>query len=164
MELITPDLGLIVWMTISFSIVLFILTKFAWKPIVHTLKIREESIAEALKSADLAKEEMSILKADNEKLLAEARLERDKIIKEAIAAGNKLKDEAKEESQRIGNKMIEDARVTIQNEKKTAMNEVKSQLSEFSMEIAEKILRKELENKKAQQTLVNEYLKDLKVN
>ena len=164
MELITPDLGLVVWMTISFSLVLFILTKFAWKPIVHTLKIREESIAEALKSADLAKEEMSILKADNEKLLAEARLERDKIIKEAIAAGNKLKDEAKEESQRIGNKMIEDARVTIQNEKKTAMNEVKSQLSEFSMEIAEKILRKELENKKAQQTLVNEYLKDLKVN
>jgi len=164
MELITPDLGLVVWMTISFSLVLFILTKFAWKPIVQTLKIREEAISEALKSADLAKEEMSKLKADNEKLLEAARLERDKILKEAIAAGNKLKDEAKEDSQRIGKKMIEDARVTIQNEKKTAMEDVKKQLSQFSMEIAEKILRRELENKKAQQTLVNEYIKDMKVN
>ncbi|HEX9649446.1 MAG TPA: F0F1 ATP synthase subunit B [Cyclobacteriaceae bacterium] len=164
MELITPDLGLVVWMTISFSLVLFILTKFAWKPIVQTLKIREEAISEALKSADLAKEEMSKLKADNEKLLEAARLERDKILKEAIAAGNKLKDEAKEDSQRIGKKMIEDARVTIQNEKKTAMEDVKKQLSQFSMEIAEKILRRELENKKAQQKLVNEYIKDMKVN
>jgi F-type H+-transporting ATPase subunit b len=117
-----------------------------------------------LKSADLAKEEMSKLKADNEKLLEAARLERDKILKEAIAAGNKLKDEAKEDSQRIGKKMIEDARVTIQNEKKTAMEDVKKQLSQFSMEIAEKILRRELENKKAQQKLVNEYIKDMKVN
>lgn len=164
MELITPDLGLIFWMIISFSMVLFILAKFAWKPIVHTLKIREESIAEALKSADLAKEEMAQLKADNEKLLEEARLERDKILKEAVAASNKLKDEAKEESQKIGKKMIEDARITIQNEKKNAMEEVKQQLSEFSIEIAEKILRKQLEDKKAQQDLVNDYIKNLKVN
>lgn len=164
MELITPDLGLIFWMTISFSIVLFILTKFAWKPIVHTLKIREESIAEALKSADRAKEEMAQLKADNEKLLEEARSERDKIIKEAISAGNKLKEEAKEESQRIGQKMIEDARLTIQNEKKNAMEEVKNQLSEFSIEIAEKILRKQLTDRKAQEALVKDFIKDLNVN
>lgn len=164
MELITPNLGLLFWMTLSFGVVLFILAKFAWKPIAHTLKIREESIEEALKSAERAKEEMAELKADNEKLLDEARIERDKIIKEAVAAGNKMKEEAKEEAQKIGKKMVEDARLTIQSEKKAAISDVKKQLAAFSIQVAERILRKELSTEAKQKDLVEDYIKDLKLN
>lgn len=164
MDLITPNLGLLFWMTLSFGTVLFILTKFAWKPIAHTLKIREESIEEALRSAERAKEEMAELKADNEKLLDEARLERDKIIKEAVTAGNKLKEEAKEEAQKIGKKMVEDARITIQNEKQAAIADVKKQMAAFSIQIAEKILRKELSSESKQKDLVEGYVKEIKLN
>ncbi len=160
MELVTPDLGLIFWMLVSFSIVLFILRKFAWDPITQTLKIREESIEEALNSAEKAKEEMAQLKAENEKLLDEAREERDKIIKEAVAVANKIKEEAKEDAERIGKKLVDDARTTIETEKKSALAEVKNQVASLSLKIAEKILRKQLENNKEQKDLVKEFLKD----
>lgn len=164
MELVTPDIGLIFWMTISFSIVLFILRKFAWKPITQTLKIREESIEEALRSAEKAREDMAELKADNEKLLEEARSERDKIIKEAIAAANKIKDEAKEDANKQGKKIIEEARVSIETEKKAALAEVKNLVAKISLNIAEKLLRKNLEDDKAQKELVIKYLKETELN
>ncbi len=98
MELITPDIGLIFWMTLSFAIVLAILKKFAWKPILQGLKDREDSIKESLSSAEKARDEMAKLQSDNEKLLDEARLERDEILKQALATANTIKEEAKNET------------------------------------------------------------------
>ena len=164
MELITPNLGLVFWMTVSFSLVLFILGKFAWKPIAHTLKIREESIEEALKSAEVAKEEMAQMKSDTEQLLQEARTERDQVLKEAIAAANKIKDDAKQEAGKISGKMLEEARISIQNEKNAALNEVKSEVANISLEIAEKLLRINLKDDKSQKELAERFLKDVNIN
>ena len=164
MDLLIPDTGLFIFQTLAFLILLFVLGKFAWKPILAGLKEREESIEGALKSAEQAKEEMQALQADNEKLLAEARAERDKVLKEAVATANAIKEEAKEETSKITAKMIEDAKATIDNEKRAALAEVKTQVAELSLEITEKILKKELGDKKSQQDLVEGYIKDLNLN
>ena len=163
-DLLSPGAGLIVYQAIGFLILLFILGKFAWKPILASLKEREESIEGALAAAEHAKNEMAALQADNEKLLAEARAERDKILKEAVSVAQSIKEEAKEETSKITAKMIEDAKATIDNEKRTALAEVKTQVAELSLEITEKILRKELSDSKAQQDLVEGYIKDLNLN
>src|SRR6185436_10424483 len=128
MKLVTPDIGLLFWMLVSFSIVLFLLKKYAWKPILKSLKERETSIADALNSAKQAKEEMASLKADNEKLLAQARAERDLIIMEA-------RSKATVEADRL----LQVAREGIRNEKVAAINELKNQVAALSLEIAEKI-------------------------
>ena len=164
MELVTPDIGLIFWMTVSFLIVLTILKKFAWKPILQGLKDREDSIKESLESAEQARDEMSKLKSDNEQLLAEARLERDKILKEALATANNIKEEAKEDASKISGKMVEDARTVINNEKKAALAEMQEQVAKLSLEIAEKLLRKNLSDDKSQRELVEQFIKDIKVN
>jgi len=164
MELVTPGIGLIIWMTLSFGIVLFILKKLAWKPILDALRKREDSIEEALKSAENARGEMTALKTDNEKLLEEARTEREKMLKEALATANKIRDDAKEEAAKIGTRMIEDAKSTIENEKKAALIEVKNQVATLSILIAEKLLRKKLGEENEQKKLVDDFVKEINLN
>jgi F-type H+-transporting ATPase subunit b len=164
MGLVTPGLGLVFWTTLSFLIVLFMLKKMAWKPILKALKEREESISEALKAADKAKFEMNELKAGNKKLLNEARVERETMLKEAREAKNKIVAEAKEIARLEANKMIQSAQATIENEKKAAINELKNQVATLSLEIAEKILKSELSDSKKQDDLVKSSIDAFKMN
>ena len=164
MELVTPGIGLIFWQLVTFLFVLFLLSKFAWKPIMKSLKERDASIAHALSQAERAKIEMQTLKSENEKLLAEARLERDRILKEATESGNALVEMAKNKANEEGARMITQAREAIETEKKAALAEVKNLASRLSLEIAEKILRKELQNESAQQELVKTYIAEVNLN
>ena len=164
MELVTPGIGLIFWQTVTFLIVLFLLSKFAWKPIAASLRQREDSIESALRMADQAKLEMQALKADNEKLLQEARMERDRILREASAAGNALVEEARNKANEEGTRMIENAREAIINERKAAITEVRNTAATLSIEIAERILKHELKDQAAQQALVNDYIKEVNLN
>lgn len=164
MQLLTPGVGLIIWQTIVFVLLFILLAKLAWKPIINSLKERERSIQEALDTAEKARHEMSQLRSDNEKLLNEAREERDRILKEAREVSSKMKDEAQQDAKKMTDKIIEDARAAINIEKQAAMKEVKVQVAMFSLEIAEKLMKKNLASDKAQKELVETYLKDLKVN
>lgn len=164
MDLLLPDTGLFIFQTIAFLLLLFFLGKFAWKPILNGLKEREQTIENALLSAEQAKKDMEALQSDNEKLLAEARAERDSILKEAMATANSIKEEAKDETSNITAKMIEDAKATINNEKQAALADVKTQVAALSLEITEKVLRKQLGDQKSQEALVDEYVKDLNLN
>jgi F-type H+-transporting ATPase subunit b len=164
MELVKPAIGLIFWMTVTFGIVLFLLKKFAWKPILGIIKEREQSITQALESAEQAKREMKNLKAGNEKLLQEARLERDKILKEAAEIRESLLNDAKGKAKVEAEKIITSARETINNEKNAAIAELKNQVASLSIEIAEKILKSELSNEDKQKALVSTLLQDVKLN
>ncbi|WP_420384825.1 F0F1 ATP synthase subunit B [Roseivirga sp.] len=164
MEILSPDTGLFIFQTVAFLLLLFLLGKFAWKPILSGLKEREQTIESALLSAEQAKKEMEALQADNQKLLAEARAERDSILKEAMATANSIKEEAKEETSKITAKMLEDAKATIENEKRAALADVKTQVAALSLEITERVIRKQLGDQKAQEALVDEYVKDLNLN
>ncbi|TYZ12531.1 F0F1 ATP synthase subunit B [Hymenobacter lutimineralis] len=164
MMLTNPSIGLLFWQLVIFLILLFLLTKFAWKPILSSLKERESSIEGALRMADQAKLEMQELKAGNEKLLAEARLERDRILKEATTVSNQLIEQAKTKATEEGSRMIVQAREAIQNEKNAALAEVKNTAAKLSIDIAERILRRELADSPAQQQLVDSYLKEVKLN
>jgi len=164
MDLIIPESGLVIWQTIITLLVLFVLGKFAWKPILSALKTREDSIEEALLAAEKAKEEMANLKSDNEKLLREAREERDKIIQSASKVANEIREKAKGDAAEISKKMLEEARASIDTEKKSALKEIKDQVAELSLEISEKLLRKNLEGDKAQKELIDGYIDELKLN
>ena len=164
MELITPGLGLVFWMVLSFSVILFILKKFAWKPILKALKERENTIDTALKSADKAREEMEHLKADNEKIIKEAKNVRDNLLKEARQVKDKIISEAKQKANSEANIIIADAKRQIENEKEAALDEIKNQIAGFSVEIAEKILKKKLEKTKDQNDLINELINEIKIN
>ncbi len=163
MELVSPDFGTIFWMLIFFSLVLLILKKFAWTPILHSLKNREKSIDDALQSAERAKEEMAKLKSDNERILDEARKERDLLMKEARAMKDKIIQSAQEQAQQEAHKIVENARLSIENEKKSAINEIKTQIAILSVSIAEKIMREKLDVSK-QNELINRLLKDVKLS
>jgi F-type H+-transporting ATPase subunit b len=162
--LIEPELGLLFWQVFIFLIVFFILAKFAWNPILASLKERENTIDEALSTAKKAKEEMQALVAGNEKLLQEARLERDKILRDAQSAASNIVNEAKDKAGAEGQRLIEGARVAITNEKQAALTEVKNLAATLSIEIAEKILKRELSDEKAQKELVNEFIKEANLN
>lgn len=164
MELLTPGTGLIIWQTIIFLGLFFLLAKFAWKPILSSLKEREQSITEALSTAEKARQEISLLKSDNEKLLKEAREERDRILREAREVANRLKDEAHADAKKTSDKIVEEARAAINIEKQAALKEVKIQVAMFSLQVAEKLMKKSLANDKAQKELVEEFIKDLKLN
>ncbi len=164
MELLTPGTGLIIWQAIIFLLLFFLLAKLAWKPIVQSLKIREESIQDALDSAEKAKEEMAQLKADNEKLLDEARQEREQILKDARDVAASIKADAEADASKQTSKMIEDARHAINTEKAAALTEVKTQVAELSLQITEKLLRRKLEDEKAQKELIQEFVKDINLN
>lgn len=164
MELVRPSIGLIFWMVVSFSIILFILGKFAWKPILGMIKAREESIENALASAEKAKEEMKALQSSNERILAEARSERDAMLKDAREIREKMIADAKNTANKEGERMLASARENIQNEKNAAISELKNQVATLSIEIAEKILRSELSSDEKQKALVNTLLKDVNLN
>ena len=164
MDLITPDFGLLFWMILSFSIVLIVLKKFAWKPVLGAIKEREESIHDALAQAEKAKEEMTKLQAGNEDLLKQAREERDGLIKDARDARDKMVNDAKDLAKTEADKIMTSARETIDNEKVAAVAEIKTQVALLSIEIAEKILRDELSAEDKQKKLVNNLLEDVNLN
>ena len=156
--------GLFIWASIIFIGLVFLLKKFAWKPILDAVNEREEGIKNALQSADSAKKEMQNLKSDKEKLLADARAERDALMKEAREIKDKMINDAKTEAQAAGEKMIAQAKAAIESEKNAAMADLKNQVSSLSLEIAEKVLRDELSNKESQTKLVEKMLGDAKLN
>jgi len=164
MELLTPGTGLIIWQTFVFLLLVLLLGKLAWKPILSSLKEREKSIQEALDTAEKARLELTKLKADNENLLKEARDERDKMLRETREAANRMKDEAQAEAKKSADKIIDDARTTIGIEKQAALKEIKIQVAMFSLEVAERLLKEKLANDKAQKDLVQKYVNDIKVN
>ncbi len=164
MELVTPEIGLVFWTTISFLILFFLLAKFAWKPIMGAINEREKSIEDALLKAEAAKEEMARLTSENEALLKQARAERDLILKEAKHVKDQIIGEAKIAAQTEGNKIIEKAKVEINNQKAIAMADVKNQIATLSLDIAEKILRKQFDDKQKQNELVSSLLKEVKLN
>jgi len=158
------SLGLFFWQLLLFVGLILLLKKFAWKPILDAVNEREEGIKNALLSAENAKKDMQNLKADNEKLLAEARAERDLMIKDAREIKEKMINDAKTEAQVQGEKMIEQAKATIASEKNAAIADLKNQVGTLSLEIAEKVLKGELANKEAQTKLVETMLGDAKLN
>jgi len=164
MELLTPGTGLIIWQLLIFVALVLLLSKLAWKPIIASLKEREKSIQDALDTAERARHEMSQLKSENEKLLKEAREERDRILREARTVANNLKDEAQQDAKKTADKIVEEARAAINIEKQAALKEVKIQVAMFSLQIAEKLLKKNLSNDKEQKALVEGYIKDVKMN
>ncbi|WP_298550579.1 F0F1 ATP synthase subunit B [uncultured Algibacter sp.] len=164
MDLITPEFGLVFWTAITFLVLLFILRKFAWKPILGAVEEREEGIKNALDSAEKAKLEMQNLHADNERILKEARAERETMLKEAREIKNKMIDDAKGEAQEQANKIIEQAQAAIAGEKKAAIADLKSQVANLSVEIAEKVVRTELSNKDKQLELVETMLGEKSLN
>ena len=164
MDLFSPSIGLIVWSTIVFLTLLFILAKFAWKPVMAAIKEREQFIDDALNKAELATQEMARLTAQNEDLMKQARAERDEILKEAKMLKDNIVNEAKTQAQTEGAKLIEKARIEIENQKKAALAELKGQVSSLSLEIAERVLRSQLDDKAKQQDLVTSLLKDVELN
>lgn len=164
MDLVTPGLGLIIWQIVVFLAVFGILAAFVWRPITDALRTRESFIQDSLDAAENAKKKIEELKQDNEYLLEEARLERDKMIKDATEIANKIKEDAKDETSKITAKMIEDAKSVINTEKNAALADVKNLVAELSLDIAEKVLKGSLADKKAQETLVKDLVKDIKVN
>ncbi len=164
MELLTPGTGLIIWQAIIFVLLFIILSKFAWKPIAASLKEREDSIQAALDTADKARAEMAKLTADNANLLKEAREERDKMLRETREASNRMKEEAQGDAKKAADKIIDDARNAINIEKQAALKEVKIQVAMFSLQVAEKLMKKNLAGDKEQKELVEGYIKDLKLN
>jgi len=164
MELLVPEIGLVIFQTIAFLLLMFILAKFAWKPILGAIKEREHTIDEALNKAELAKQEMVRLAAQNAESMKEARAERDLILKEAKTLKDAIVNEAKQQAHTEGAKLIEKARIEIENQKKAALAELKNQVSTLSLDIAERVLRTQLADKAKQQELVADLLKDVELN
>ncbi|GAB6279220.1 MAG: F0F1 ATP synthase subunit B [Lentimicrobium sp.] len=157
MELITPELGLIFWMTISFGILIFILGKFAWPVILKALRKRERDIEEALQAAEKAREEMSHLLATNEKLLNEAKLERDALLADARKLANNIIEEARQKANKEYEQILASARVAIKNEENAAFIHLKNQIAVLTIEVTEKLLREKLSDEEKQ----NGYLQKL---
>lgn len=158
------SLGLFFWQTVLFGLLLFLLYKFAWKPILKAVNDREEGIKNALDAADAAKKEMQNVTADSEKLLKEARAERDALLKEAREIKESIVSEAKQQAHVEGDKMIKQAQATIESEKKAAIADIKAQVANLSLEIAEKVIKQELSDKNKQLKLVDDMLGDIKLN
>ncbi|MBI1316449.1 F0F1 ATP synthase subunit B [bacterium] len=161
MDLVTPALGLVFWTTLVFLIVLFLLNRFAWKPILGAVKERERSIEDALQAANKAKAEMERISADNERILKEARIERDAILKEAREIKDAMIKEAGDKAREEGQKMLAAAQMAIENQRMAAVTDLKNQVASLSIEIAEKLLRQELSDKDRQKALVDDLLKEI---
>ena len=161
MDLITPEFGLFFWQTIVFLVLIFVMAKFAWKPILGAVNKREESINDALASAEEARKEMQNLKADNEQLLKEARADRDAILKEAREIKEKIITEATEDAQKKADRIVAQAQENIKLEKQAAMTELKNHVATLSIEIAEKVIRKELSSDEKQHQMIDKMLGDV---
>ncbi len=163
-SLIEPSVGLIFWTTITFLLLIVLLGKFAWKPILSAIKTREKGIEDALASADRALNDMRELKAANEMILNQARTERDNMLKEARETKDSIITEAKQKAGSEAERILSSAREQITNEKNAAVAELKNQVATLSIEIAEKILRSELSNDEKQKALVSNLMKDVNLN
>lgn len=164
MSLINPGFGLVIWMTIAMLVVLFVLKKFAWKPIMQALKEREDSIESSLRAAEKAHEEMKDLKLDNEALLKEAKNERDAILREARKIKETIIEEAKGKASEEANNIVESAKERIQHEKSAAIVEIKNLIADQAITIAEKVLREELKDKSKQKDYIKVLLKETNLN
>ena len=162
--MISFDPGLIIWTTIIFTLLLIVLKKFAWKPILNSVDGRNKSIEDALKAADKAKEEMASLNADNEKILQEAKKERDLLLKEAREIKNSIINEAKEQANTEADKILTSAKDQISNEKMKALTELKNQVAELSIEMTEKVLKSELSDAVKQKEFISKSLKQSELN
>ncbi len=164
MDLITPDLGLVFWTGLTFIILMFILTKFIWKPIMAAVNKREDNIQEALDMAKKTKAEMEKLQTQNANLLKEARIERDEMIKEAKITSDNMINSSKNKAKEEADKIVENARISIEAEKNAAVAELKNQVATIALEIAEKILRQELSTDEKQRQLAETFAKDINLN
>ncbi len=164
MDLLLPKLGLIFWTLLAFLIVFFILKKLAWKPIIESLNKREQGIAESLATAEQVRNEMAALKNENEALLAKAREERGQMLKEARETKDKIINEAKEQAKVEASKIITDAQQAIHAQKMAAITDVKNQVGKLVIEVTEKVLRRELKDKKDQEQHISELVKEVKMN
>ena len=164
MDLVTPGFGLIFWTSVVFIILLVLLKRMAWTPILNNVDARNKSIEEALEAAKNARDEMSNLKADNDRILKEARAERDEMLKEARELKANIISEAKNAAKDEADKMIASAKVVIENEKAGAISELKNTVGSLSVDIAEKVLRAELKDVDKQNAFIANMLKDIKLN
>ena len=164
MELLNPGVGLVFWTLLAFIIVFFILKKFAWKPILESLKEREAGIAESIASAESMKIEMAAMKSENEAVLAEAREERAKMIKEAKEVSDKMIGEAKEKARGEFDRIVAEAQGAITQQKNAALTDVKNQVGSLVLDIAEKVLRRELSDKKVQENYIKDLAEGVKLN
>ncbi|HMH22352.1 MAG TPA: F0F1 ATP synthase subunit B [Puia sp.] len=164
MDLLTPDLGLFLWNLLAFLILFLILKKTAWKPILKSLTEREKSISDSLATAERVKAEMAQLKNENEALLARAREERALLLKEARDTKDKIINEAKEQAKVEAGKIITDAQAAIEQQKMAAITDVKNQVGTLVVEVAEKILRRELQNKSEQESYIRQLSNEVKLN
>lgn len=164
MDLLVPSFGLIIWTTLVFLLVFYILKKFAWKPILSSLKQRETTIADSIATAERVKAEMTQLKNENEALLAKAREERAQMLKEARDTKDKIINEAKEQAKIEANKIIVDAQLAIQQQKMAAVTDVKNQVGQLVIEVSRKVLRRELGNANEQEAYIRQLAEEVKLN
>lgn len=164
MNLVTPAIGIIVWMTVVFLLLFFLLKKFAWKPILEMIKERETKISTSLALAKQTQEEMKELKASNEKMLHDAMLEREAMLRQANTMKEGIIAEAKQKAQTEADRIVENARLNILNEKNAAMVELKNQIANLSIEMAEKMLRDELSNKDKHRLYIEKQMENIKFN
>src|SRR5687768_13026841 len=162
--LLNHGIGLFFWTLIAFLIVFFLLRKFAWKPIIHSLGERERTIADSLETADRVHKEMAQLKSENEALLAKAREERAAMLKDARDTKDRIIAEAKEQAKTDAAKIVAEAQVAINSQKMAALTEVKNQVGAMVVELTEKVLRKELSGKDAQEAHIRGILEEVKLN
>jgi len=162
--LVKPDLGLVIWMTLTFFIVLFVLAKYAWKPILKAVKTREDNIDNAISQAAKVQAEMAQLKNDNEVLLTKAREERATMLKEAKDIKDKMISDAKDLAKAEANKIIVDAQAAINHQKMAALTDIKNQVGNLVIEVSEKVLRKELSNKAEQENFIKQLAGEVKLN
>ena len=164
MELLLPKLGLILWTLVAFVIVLYILAKYAWKPILKSLDEREKNISDSILSAENVKKEMAALKNENESLLAKAREERSQMMREAKETRDKIIQEAKEQARKETNKIVADAQSVINQQKMAAITDLKNQVGTLVLEVSEKVLRRELNNKEDQEKYIKQLAQDIELN
>lgn len=164
MDLLTPELGLFVWTLVAFLIVFFLLRKFAWGPILKSLTERESGIADSLATADRLKKEMTEMQNENEQLMAKAREERSQMLKEAKLEQERIINKAKEDTKAIADKMMDDARQQIEQQKMAALTEVKNTIGNLAVEVAEKVLRKELNGAENQSQYAQQLVEEIKLN
>ncbi|TMI71924.1 MAG: F0F1 ATP synthase subunit B [Bacteroidetes bacterium] len=164
MDLLLPEFGLLIWTLLAFLVVFFVLGKYAWPAIVKGLKQREQGIADSLATAERVRAEMAQLKNENEALLAKAREERAQLLKEARETKDKIINEAKEQAKTEANKIITEAQAAINTQKMAALTEVKNQVGKLVVEVSEKLLKRELANKDAQEAHIKELVNEVKLN
>lgn len=164
MELLLPKLGLIIWTLLAFGITFFILAKYAWKPILKSLDQREKNITDSILSADMVRKEMSELKSENEALLAKAREERSAMMREAKETRDKILQEAKEQARKETGKIVADAQNVINQQKMAAITDLKNQVGNLVLEVSEKVLRRELNNKEDQEKYIEQLTQNVELN